>query len=101
MCILPGETFIESHLKSEGAFEAETVNAIVKAMTVYKDATFLGKIFLFYYSIVSYQQIFRKGSEETQNEYQSIAGASRKSFSTMNFQYKILLNKYAAPLTLP
>ena len=44
VCILPGETFIESHLKSEGAFEAETVNAIVKAMTVYKDATFLGKI---------------------------------------------------------
>jgi len=41
VCILPGETFIETHLKSDGAFEIETVNAIVKAMTVYKDATFL------------------------------------------------------------
>jgi len=41
VCILPGETFIESHLKSDGAFEIETVNAIVKAMTVYKNATFL------------------------------------------------------------
>ena len=48
VCILPGETFIESHLKSEGAFEADTVNAIVKAMTVYKDATFLGKILVFF-----------------------------------------------------
>ena len=44
MCILPGQTFIETHLKSDGAFEMETINAIVKAMSVYKDATFLGNI---------------------------------------------------------
>ena len=43
MCILPGETFIETHLKSDGVFEADTVNGIVKAMTVYENATFLGK----------------------------------------------------------
>ena len=42
ICILPGETFIEEHLKNEGVFEEDTVNSIVKAMTVYQDASFLG-----------------------------------------------------------
>ena len=43
MCILPGEKFSEAKLKEEGVFWGETVNTIVKAMTVYTDATFLGK----------------------------------------------------------
>ena len=43
MCILPGETYSESNLKAKGAFDGQTVNTIVKAMTVYPDATFLGK----------------------------------------------------------
>eukprot|EP00092_Neocalanus_flemingeri_P057974 GFUD01069007.1.p1 GENE.GFUD01069007.1~~GFUD01069007.1.p1 ORF type:complete len:358 (-),score=107.51 GFUD01069007.1:27-1100(-) len=41
VCILPGEDYSQTKLKKEGAFEAEAVNSIVKAMTVYKDATFL------------------------------------------------------------
>ena len=43
MCILPGEKFSEANLKANGAFDGQTVNTIVKAMTVYPDATFLGK----------------------------------------------------------
>ena len=43
MCILPGERFAETHLKSDGVIDKVTVNAIIKAMTVYKNATFLGQ----------------------------------------------------------
>ena len=43
MCIMPGETFSETNLKEHGVFEGGTVNTIVKAMTVYPDATFLGE----------------------------------------------------------
>ena len=43
VCILPGETYSESNLKENGVFDGATVNIIVKAMTVYPDATFLGK----------------------------------------------------------
>ena len=44
MCLLPGDKITELILKSDGAFEIEAINAIVKAMSVYKDATFLGNI---------------------------------------------------------
>ena len=43
VCILPGERFAETHLKSDGVIDKVTVNAIIKAMTVYKNATFLGQ----------------------------------------------------------
>jgi len=41
MCILPGETYAETGLRQDGAVEIPAVNAILKAMTVYPDATFL------------------------------------------------------------
>ena len=46
MCILPGEIYSENNLRNKGAMEENTVNAIVKAMTVYSDATFLGNIII-------------------------------------------------------
>ena len=48
VCILPGEKITETILKEDGAIEIEAINAIVKAMSVYKDATFLGKIICLY-----------------------------------------------------
>jgi len=41
VCILPGETYSEGHLRSKGVFDGDTVNTIVRAMTVYPDATLL------------------------------------------------------------
>ena len=42
VCILPGETYSEEHLRSRGVFDGDTVNTIVRAMTVYPEATLLG-----------------------------------------------------------
>ena len=42
MCILPGETFSENGLKSSGVFDGDMVNRVLKALTVYKDATLIG-----------------------------------------------------------
>ena len=44
MCILPGERFSENGLKSSGVFDGDMVNRVLKALTVYKDATFIGII---------------------------------------------------------
>jgi len=41
MCILPGERFSENGLKSSGVFDGDMVNRVLKALTVYKDATFI------------------------------------------------------------
>jgi len=41
VCILPGETYSEEHLRSRGVFDGDTVNTIVRAMTVYPEATLL------------------------------------------------------------
>jgi len=41
ICILPEEAFISASLKQDGAFEHDMVNSIVKAMTVFSDATLI------------------------------------------------------------
>lgn len=41
VCILPGETYSESQLRANGVFDGATINILVKAMTVYPEATFL------------------------------------------------------------
>ena len=44
ICILPEEAFISASLKQDGAFEHDMVNSIVKAMTVFSDATLIGML---------------------------------------------------------
>ena len=46
MCILSGEIYSEKNLRNKGSMEDNSINAIVKAMTVYSDATFLGNIII-------------------------------------------------------
>jgi len=41
MCIMPGEKYSEENLRKYGVFDGSTVNSIVKAMSVYPDATLI------------------------------------------------------------